>query len=314
MCREGEKGMKELVIVSGKGGTGKTSISAALAYLAPRKVLVDCDVDAANFHLISGAVVSKTHSFTAGFEPVVDEKVCTQCGTCSELCRFKAIDNGVITAPLNCEGCGVCALNCPKRAINMKEKEAGQWYVSKTRFGKLIHAELGLAIENSGKLVSKVRQEAKQLAETKKLPLVIIDGPPGIGCPAIAAMSGASLALAVVEPSLSGLHDLQRLWELTRHFQLPLAVCINKATINTTNTHTIIAWCNKNEIPIVGKIPYNDVFRTALQKGKTVMEISENEVQEKILELWYNLSKLLNIAPTASIIDRLFDKVNSIKK
>jgi len=306
--------MKEVVIVSGKGGTGKTSISAALAFLAPRKVIVDCDVDAANFHLVSGAVVQSTHSFMAGFEPVVDESACTRCGKCNDLCRFEAIYDGVITAPLNCEGCGVCAFNCPENAISMKEKASGQWFVSDTRFGKLIHAELGLAIENSGKLVSKVRQEAKRIAGVKNLPLVIIDGPPGIGCPAIAALSGASLALAVVEPSLSGLHDLQRLWELTRHFQLPLAVCINKATLNSTNTHTIIAWCNKKEIPIVGKIPYNDVFRTALQNEKTVMEIPNNEVQEKILELWYNLSKQLNIAPTASIIDRIFDKVNSINK
>ncbi|MBP2655716.1 MAG: CobQ/CobB/MinD/ParA nucleotide binding domain protein [Firmicutes bacterium] len=304
--------MKELVIVSGKGGTGKTSISAALAFLAPQKVIVDCDVDAANFHLVSGAVVRQTHTFTAGFEPVVDSKVCTQCGKCSDLCRFEAIRAGVITASLNCEGCGVCAFNCPEHAISMQEKQAGQWFVSDTRFGSLIHAELGLAIENSGKLVSKVRQEAKRIAGVKKLPLVIIDGPPGIGCPAIAAISGANLALAVVEPSLSGMHDLQRLWELTRHFQLPLAVCINKATLNSTNTHTIIEWCNKQEVPIVGKIPYNDVFRNALQTEKTVMEIPNDEVQEQVLELWYNLSNLLGVVPTNSIMNRLFHKMNTI--
>ncbi|BBB89650.1 MAG TPA: ATP-binding protein [Methylomusa anaerophila] len=308
--------MKELVIVSGKGGTGKTSISAALAFLAPQKVLADCDVDAANFHLISSAVIREIHPFTAGFEPHVDAQNCTHCGKCTGLCRFGAITAGIITTPLHCEGCGVCAFNCPEHAIAMHDKKAGQWFVSDTRLGRLIHAEPGMSVENSGKLVSKVRQEAKKIAIAHHLPLIITDGPPGIGCPAIAALSGASLVLAVVEPTLASMHDLQRLWELIRHFQLPMAVCINKSTLNSLNTHTLIAWCSKKKVPVVGNIPYSDVFNTALQAEKTVMDTNNSEVQEKILELWYNLSKLLDINPIDSIISRIFRKINSfgIKK
>lgn len=288
--------MKELVIVSGKGGTGKTSISAALAFLAPKKVLVDCDVDAANFHLISGAAIRETHPFTAGFEPQINEELCTHCGKCTRLCRFDAIDNGVITAPLNCEGCGVCAFNCPEHAISMQEKQAGHWFISDTRFGCLIHAELGLSVENSGKLVSKVRQEAKKIAHNKQLPLVITDGPPGIGCPAIAALSGANLALAVVEPSASSMHDVKRLVDLVAHFALPLCVCINKSTLHPENTTKLIDWCNQHDIPIVGQLPYHRVFNSAVQLGKTVLEMPENiEIKDALQELWHNLENKLEI-------------------
>ncbi|MHC1745970.1 MAG: ATP-binding protein [Negativicutes bacterium] len=288
--------MKELVIVSGKGGTGKTSISAALAFLAPQKVLVDCDVDAANFHLISGAVIQECHEFQAGFEPYIDEQVCTRCGKCSELCRFSAINAGVITSPLDCEGCGVCAFHCPEHAISMKDKHAGNWFVSDTRFGRLIHAELGLAIENSGKLVSQVRQTAKKIAQADHLPLVLIDGPPGIGCPAIAALSGTSLALAVVEPSLSSIHDLKRLVELTSCFNLSTAVCINKSTLHPENTRQIITWCNSKNIPVVGQLPYSEVFRSAIKAGTTVMEMPANQdVKEQMVEIWHNIAKMLDI-------------------
>lgn len=287
--------MKELVIVSGKGGTGKTSISAALAFLAPQKVLVDCDVDAANFHLISGAAILESHVFTAGFEPQINEKACTRCGKCSDLCRFEAITDGMITTPLNCEGCGVCAFNCPEQAISMQEKQAGHWFVSDTRFGCLIHAELGLAVENSGKLVSKVRQEAKKMAESHHLPLIITDGPPGIGCPAIAALSGASLALAVAEPSLSGMHDLARLADLAAHFQLPMAVCINKSTLHPENTRQMLSWCRSRNFPVAGRIPYSDAFRRAVQSGKAVLELPENDVRNELIGLWQAVAGQLNI-------------------
>ncbi|MPM58555.1 hypothetical protein SDC9_105386 [bioreactor metagenome] len=286
--------MKELVIVSGKGGTGKTSVSAALAFLAPQKVLVDCDVDAANFHLISGAVIGEAHEFKAGFEPHINKAACTSCGKCSSLCRFEAITDGFITAPLSCEGCGVCAHNCPEHAITMQEKQAGHWFVSDTRLGCLIHAELGLSVENSGKLVSKVRQEGKKIAIANQLPLVITDGPPGIGCPAIAALSGASLALAVVEPSASSIHDVKRLADLVSHFALPLTVCINKSTLHLENTEALISWCNNKAIPVVGQLPYSDVFRTAVQSGKTVLEMPDNfEVKESLAKLWRNLAASL---------------------
>ena len=302
--------MKELVIVSGKGGTGKTSISAALAYLAPQKVMVDSDVDAANFHLVSGATIKETHVFTAGFQPHIDVEACTQCGRCTDLCRFGAITAGVITTPLNCEGCGVCAFNCPEHAIAMQEKQAGHWFVSDTRFGCLIHAELGLSIENSGKLVSKVRHEAKKIATTDHLPLIITDGPPGIGCPAIAALSGASLALAVVEPSVSGMHDLARLADLVAHFQLPMAVCINKSTLHQENTEQMVTWCQNKNIPILGKIPYSDAFRSAVQAGKTVLEIPESNVIEELTELWENIANQLNIPKNVSGFDLLWQKFN----
>ena len=302
--------MKELVIVSGKGGTGKTSISAALAFLAPQKVLVDCDVDAANFHLISGASVQKTYGFKAGFEPYISEETCTHCGKCTDLCRFGAIHSGVISNPLNCEGCGVCAFNCPEHAITMQEKDAGQWFISDTRFGQLIHAELGISIENSGKLVSKVRQEAKKIATSNRFPLIITDGPPGIGCPAIAALSGASLALAVVEPSLSSMHDLERLVELVDHFKLPITVCINKSTLHKENTKEIIDWCNSKAIPIAGQIPYSDAFRTAVQSGKTVMEIPDEDSKEQMKKLWNNVAQQLGIPAERKGINLLRHKLN----
>jgi MinD superfamily P-loop ATPase len=292
--------MKELVVVSGKGGTGKTSISAALAFLAPQKVVVDCDVDAANFHLVSGAVIRQTHEFKAGFEPHVDKQACSGCGKCSALCLFGAITAGVITAPLNCEGCGVCAFNCPEHAINMMEKQAGHWFVSDTRFGKLIHAELGLSVENSGKLVSKVRYEGKKIAEADRLPLVITDGPPGIGCPAIAALSGASLALAVVEPSLSSIHDMERLVDLVAHFHLPIVVCINKSTLHPENAQHIITWCQDKDIPVVGQLPYSDTFRTAVQSGKTVMDMADAAVKAQMTEMWHTIAKRLNILAAES--------------
>ncbi len=304
--------MKELVIVSGKGGTGKTSVSAALAFLAPQKIMVDCDVDAANFHLISNAVIKKTHGFKAGFEPHSNEELCNSCGKCTTLCRFGAINAGIVTS-LNCEGCGVCAFNCPEHAITMQEKEAGQWFVSDTSFGQLIHAELGLSIENSGKLVSKVRQEAKKIASNNSLPLILTDGPPGIGCPAIAALSGASLALAVVEPSLSSMHDLKRLVELVSHFNLPIMVCINKSTLHKENTKELIDWCNSKAIPIAGQLPYSDAFRTALQSGKTVMEADDEDVKEQMKKLWKNIAKKLDIPERKSGLTFFQGKLNPFR-
>lgn len=302
--------MKELVIVSGKGGTGKTSISAALACLAPEKVLVDCDVDAANFHLVSGAAIKETHEFKAGFQPHINEVLCNHCDKCTDLCRFGAITNGTITMPLNCEGCGVCAFNCPSHAIAMQEKQAGHWFISNTRFGLLVHAELGLSVENSGKLVSKVRQEAKKIAETKRLPLIITDGPPGIGCPAIATLSGASLALAVIEPSISGMHDLTRLADLVAHFQLPIAVCINKSTLHNENTEQIKTWCHNKGIPIFGQIPYSNTFRNAVQSGKTVLEVPQSDVKDNLTSLWENLANELHLGLTAVDSGSLWKKFN----
>ncbi len=304
--------MKELVIVSGKGGTGKTSISAALAFLAPQKILVDCDVDAANLHLISGATIRERHAFNAGFEPYTDDALCRRCGKCSEVCRFNAIRCGVIEM-LNCEGCGVCAFNCPEHAITMREKQAGQWFQSDTRFGSLTHAELGLSVENSGKLVSQVRREGKKLAQKNRLPLMITDGPPGIGCPAIAALSGATLVLAVVEPSMSSMHDLKRLAELVTHFALPLMVCVNKSTLHPENTKELLAWCHSQGLPVAGQIPYSDVFRTALQTGQTVMDLDDSDVHAAVHRLWQSLAKRLDIPAEKDWTQKLQDKLNPFR-
>lgn len=287
--------MKELVIVSGKGGTGKTSISAALAFLAPKKILVDSDVDAANLHLVSGCANRETHEFKAGFEPHVDSEVCKRCGKCTDFCRFNAIEAGVVTDPLQCEGCGVCAYICPSHAIRMEERQAGHWFIADTRLGQLIYAELGLSVENSGKLVSKVRQEAKKIAAANHVPLIITDGPPGIGCPAIAALSGASLALAVVEPTLSSMHDLERLVDLVAYFAIPVAVCINKSTLHRENTRLINDWCQSKGIPVIGQLPYSDAFRTAVASGKTVLEVADSSVKEHMTHLWRNIMGQLDL-------------------
>ena len=291
--------MKELVIVSGKGGTGKTSISAALAYLAPHKVLIDCDVDAANFHLISRAVIQEAAMFTAGSEPCVDRRLCTGCGRCTDLCRYGAIRSGIMTRPLDCEGCGVCADHCPVQAIAMREKQAGRWFRSTTRLGPLFHAELGMAMENSGKLVSEIRKEARRFAEDNNLPLIITDGPPGIGCPTIAALSGASLALIVAEPSLSGIHDFERLIDLSEHFHLPVAVCINKSSLHRENAQRIEAGCAERGIPVIGRLPYSDTFRNAVKSAKTVMETRDNGVKTDLISLWSELVRLLELSPAS---------------
>jgi MinD superfamily P-loop ATPase len=303
--------VKELVVLSGKGGTGKTSISAALAFLAPDKVLADCDVDAANLHLLVGARERESHDFYAGFEPDVKAEECLHCGKCSALCRFKAIRDGVLSSPFACEGCGVCAFNCPAHAISMRDKKAGRWLVSDTRFGTLVHAELGLAVENSGKLVSKVRQEARNLAEKQRSTLIITDGPPGIGCPAIATITGANMVLAVIEPSLSAMHDFERLRILCGHFKVPVAVCINKATISPGNTRALKDLLSTNEVPVIGQIAYDDVFRSAVQVGRTVMETENVAIQENVLELWYNLSALLGANHKESVVHKLERKLKS---
>lgn len=286
--------MKELVVLSGKGGTGKTSITGALAHLVPQKVLADCDVDAANLHLIAQGQELVRKKFFAGFEPQIDLSLCIKCGKCNDACRFKAIEYGEIIRPLNCEGCAVCTIVCPANAIAMKDKEAGDWLLSSTRYGLMVHAELGLSIENSGKLVSKVRTEARNIAEKQEIPLVIIDGPPGIGCPTIAALSGASLALTVVEPSLSSMHDLERVTKLIKHFRIPQALCINKASINIENVKTILNWCDNNNIPVVGQFDYNNAFYKAIQQGKTITEMNDEVINKEASVMWNKINSLLS--------------------
>jgi MinD superfamily P-loop ATPase len=285
--------IKELVVVSGKGGTGKTSITGALATLIPDKVLADCDVDAANLQLILGGEQIDAGPFESGWEISVDSSVCIQCSKCGAVCQFGAIDNGKFSAPLLCEGCGVCADHCPTAAIAMQPRNAGEWKTWQTPYGMMATADLGVAIENSGKLVCKVKGLAREMATENSASLILTDGPPGIGCPAIAAITGASLVLAVVEPTLSALHDVQRLFELTEHFKIPLCVCINKSDLHTGVHQQILDWCATNRIQVAGEISYRDEFRQALQENRTVMTGSDEELKSQIVKLWQQLGHQL---------------------
>lgn len=277
--------MKEVVVLSGKGGTGKTSIVGAFACLAENKILADCDVDAADLHLLLQPDIQSANEFWSGRSAVIDESKCDRCGLCEQLCRFDAIhDLTVDTA--SCEGCGFCAHICPVGAIAMKDNLAGNWFISDTRYGTLVHARLGIAQENSGKLVATVREQARKIAGETGADLIINDGPPGIGCPVISSLSGTDLALLVTEPTLSGQHDLERVIGVCRHFGVPALVCINKSDINENNTRKIAAYCQRQGIDIASKIPYDSIVNEAMIHGKTVTEYNPNAAAQNIEKLW----------------------------
>ena len=273
-----ESKIQELVIISGKGGTGKTSIAASFAVLAGFPVIADCDVDAADMHLILAPSVRERHEFRCGNEAVIRPDDCTACGRCRDLCRFDAIaevkgGGSYVVDPVACEGCGVCVRFCPERAIDFPESLCGEWMVSETRSGPMVHARLGIAAENSGKLVSTVRREARRLAEENGHRLVLVDGPPGIGCPVIASMTGASQALVVTEPTVSGEHDLERVLKLARHFDIPAAVCVNKWDLNPEMTERIEALAVRSGARIAGRIRYDRAVTLAQIQEKAVVEI-----------------------------------------
>jgi MinD superfamily P-loop ATPase len=268
--------MKQLVILSGKGGTGKTSVAAALAHLASQDlpiVLADADVDAANLELVLDPTRREEQVFMGGRVAVIDPGKCQLCGTCHDVCRFDAIlpgDAHYRVDPLACEGCASCMHQCPDGAIQMEEQQAGLWFRSSTRFGPLFHAHLFAAQENSGKLVTMVKQQGRLLALDEGRELLIVDGPPGIGCPVISASAGADLALLVVEPTVSGIHDLERALGTVTHFRVPALVCINKADLNPVQTTAIEAYCADQEIEVVGKLPYDTVVTEAMVQGQPV--------------------------------------------
>ena len=280
--------MRELVIVSGKGGTGKTSVTASLAALADHPVICDCDVDAADLHLILEPKIRENHDFLSGHEAVIRESDCIGCGICQDVCRFGAVIDDVETFsidPITCEGCGVCVHFCPQKAIDFPESLCGKWFVSETRLGPMVHAKLGVAAENSGKLVSLVRTEAKHLAEEENRRLVIVDGPPGIGCPVIASITGASQVLVVTEPTVSGEHDLERVLGLARHFQIPALVCINKWDINEEMTIRIEQKARDLGAGIAGRIRYDQAVTRAQILQKTVVETDAASAQD-IRQIW----------------------------
>jgi len=284
--------VKELVVLSGKGGTGKTSIVASFAALAQKKVLVDCDVDAADLHLVLKPNIWQDNEFWSGQVAVIDGGKCTECGLCQELCRFGAIADFKVD-PTSCEGCGFCYRICPVDAITMKERLSGRWFISDTKYGPLVHARLGIAQENSGKLVALVRQQAKKLAEKDDLDYIISDGPPGIGCPVISSLSGANLALVVTEPTLSGIHDLDRVVDVCRHFNVPALVCVNKYDINEDNVRHIESYCLSQGLEIAARIPFDNAVTEAMVQGLPVVEYRHSAVGRQIDSLWRSILRLM---------------------
>jgi MinD superfamily P-loop ATPase len=284
--------MKELVVLSGKGGTGKTSIVGSFAAIAGSKVLADCDVDAADLHLLLNPSTTEEQEFWSGQVALIDEDKCTQCGLCEDICRFEAIHDFKVD-PTSCEGCGFCYNVCPDEAIEMRDCLSGHWFISQTRYGPLVHAKLGIAEENSGKLVALVRQNAKLICEKEGLEHIITDGPPGIGCPVISSLSGANLALLVTEPTLSGIHDLERVLGVCHHFGVPALVCVNKYDVNEENTRHIEKFCNSQGVEMASKIPLDNVVTEALIRNLPVVEYSHNGVSREIERLWENIYRKL---------------------
>jgi len=300
--------VKEIVIISGKGGTGKTSIVASFAALAKGAVLADCDVDAADLHLVLEPDIKQTHNFSGGkLASIITEK-CIGCGKCEEVCNFDAaVFNGPANDvvgktytidPIACEGCGVCVHFCPVDAMEFKDAINGQWFISDTRFGPMVHARLGTAQENSGKLVSLIRKQAKNIATEQNRGLIIVDGSPGIGCPVIASITGADLVLVVTEPTISGQHDLDRVIELTEHFGIPTAVCINKYDINVKIAKAIEKNAIERGLKVVGRIAYDTAVTKAQIAAKSIVEYSSNGLKEQIVSLWESTLGMLNTRRT----------------
>ena len=288
--------MKEIVIISGKGGTGKTSFVAAFAALAENKVLCDADVDAADLHLIMDPQVKERHDFESGHTAIIDQDKCTQCGVCRDLCRWNAISEDFVVDSIECEGCGVCHYLCPEKAIDFPLNTCGEWFISDTRFGPMAHARLGIAEENSGKLVSLIRQEGKKLAEEKNLDLLLTDGPPGIGCPVIASLGGATAVFIVAEPTVSGRHDMERVVELAAFFKIPAMVCINKFDLNPGEGEAIEAFARERDVRVMERVPFDHAFTKAMVQGKTIVEFdSHSEGSKAVKNIWENLAQQLGI-------------------
>jgi MinD superfamily P-loop ATPase len=288
--------LKQITILSGKGGTGKTTITAAFAVLAREVVVADCDVDAPDLHMLLHPEILETREFRGSKMAVIDESKCIKCGICREKCRFDAITQDLTVDPFSCEGCGVCAIACPVNAVTLTERISGYAYISKIKYGFMAHALLNPGESNSGKLVTIVRQNAKLLAEREKASLVIIDGPPGIGCPVIASVTGVDAGLVVTEPTMSGIHDLERAIQLLRHFNVRPFVCVNIYDINEDNTNKISRFCKENGVEVVGKIPFNPVVTEAMVNGKSVMEYSpECDVAKDIAAMWDRLCRELSL-------------------
>jgi MinD superfamily P-loop ATPase len=291
--------MHELVVISGKGGTGKTSIAASFAVLASGAVLADCDVEAADLDLVFAPTVKRREQFYGGHVAGIRGDDCLGCGDCMEHCRFDAVrmngaglgDAPYWIDPIACDGCGVCVRFCPEEAIDFPERHSGDWFVSETRAGWLVHARLGAAEGNSGKLVATVRNEAKRIAGELQRPLIIIDGPPGVGCPVIASLTGASLVLVVTEPTVSGEHDLERVLHLTKHFDIPAAVCVNKWDVNPSMTEQIERKAREMGALVAGRVRYDKQVTVAQVEARATVEM-EGAAAADIRVLWHALHEI----------------------
>jgi MinD superfamily P-loop ATPase len=294
--------VRQIVILSGKGGTGKTTVTAALAHLASQEasiVLADTDVDAANLELVLsprsetfGDQTQEGGEFAGGGVAVIDAELCTACDICAEVCRFEAIvpgDETYTVDEIGCEGCAACFYQCPVEAIEMQERMDGRWFRSQARYGPLFHAHLFAARENSGKLVTLVKGRARLLATEESADYLLVDGPPGIGCPVIAAISGADLTLLVTEPTVAGAHDLERVVGMARHFGIQAVVCINKYDLNPAKTEEIASWCAERGVPVVGRIPFDQAVTRAMVQGKPITEHSDGPVAEELRRIWARL-------------------------
>jgi len=285
--------MKEITIISGKGGTGKTSFIAAFAALSKGSVIADCDVDASNLHIILDPEDVKEEPIIGSFKASIDSKRCDLCGLCREKCRFSAIDEELRIHNELCEGCGVCEFVCPQEAISMNECEAGTLILSNTRFGWLSHVKMKSGEEGSGKLVTAVRKQARAVAGESGAETILVDGPPGIGCPVIASITGSDLAIIVCEPTLSGMHDLKRVNKLASQMKVPVAICINKSDINEEIKRQIEAYCKDMAIPILGEVPYNLDFVTSMVSGKSVVEI-DSPIKGHMKGIWSGIIDMLH--------------------
>ncbi len=287
--------MPEVLVISGKGGTGKTSLTAAFAHLASDHVICDLDVDAPDLHLILRPDHTVSQDFFSGYAASVIKDKCQSCGLCADMCRFGAVSDAPVPeiSPLKCEGCRVCAAFCPANAIAFEPKHCGQWYLSETRFGPMVHARLFPGEENSGKLVTLLKQQAKRLAEEKGRSLILSDGPPGIGCPVISSLSGASLAVAVTEPTPSGLHDLERVIELCGYFRIPAGVIVNKADLNENISAQIRAFCQEKGLTLLGHLPHDPVVTKAMVQAQAVTEYGANGFSDALRKIWSGILGML---------------------
>ncbi|MFP4588738.1 MAG: ATP-binding protein [Candidatus Acetothermia bacterium] len=287
--------MKQLLIISGKGGTGKTTLLSSFAALADRPVIADCDVDASDLHLILNPTITSKDPFYAQKADQNMEK-CSHCGLCREHCRFAAVDEKDRIDTLLCEGCGVCVEVCPTGAITMKDDIAGYSYLSRSRFGPMSHGELLPGGETSGQLVTRVKNNAQNLANKAERELILIDGSPGMGCPVIASLANVDLALLVTEPTLSGIHDLKRIYGVANHFGVPSQICINKWDLNEENSKSIARYAKEKGIGLAGKVSYSKLATKAMLAGKSVVELTNGRIAEEIASVWEAVQNKLSIA------------------